>query len=220
MGYLLLDAGQLPALSPFKCESAKSERRYRAAPKDFACRTAIKPVAPCRGDFCADIFSIFVLRPASRVQGSRSPSLFLLSALVVPAFFLSLTPPSPRILVLSSSVCQFISVSLFPSWHVLRHGQFRGHEVALHLSEKRARIAASTCISTTHAREIFETILGLNCLLQVSLAKFLILIVSSKTHRYACLYHIFFDLVPCDYFLISKKIAIKRKIFRLVLVDA
>lgn len=148
--YLLLNVSQLPVLSPFKCESAKSERRYRVALKDFACRTAIKSVAPCRGDFCADIFSILSFVPHRGFKALAlllSLSLSLLSAL---AFFLSPALPSSRILALSLSICQFIFVSLFPSWRGLRHGQFRGHKVALHLRSERD--AASACISTTHAK--------------------------------------------------------------------
>lgn len=96
------------------------ERRYRVAPKDFACRTAIKPVAPCRGDFCADIFSILSFVPH---RGFKALALLLSFSFPFPfvlAFFLSLAPPSPRIRALSSSICQFIFVPLFPSWRVLR----------------------------------------------------------------------------------------------------
>lgn len=123
----------------------------------------------------ARIFLVFC--PSSRIGGSRfslsfflSLSLSLLSAL---AFFLSLAPPSSRILALSSSICQFIFVSLFPSWRVLRHGQFRGHEVALHLSETRESLHPRASRPLTHAK-FSRTIL--NCYLQVSDEIFLFLL--------------------------------------------
>lgn len=122
--FLLLKCKSLPVLSPFKCESTKSERRYRVALKDFACRTAIKSVAPCRGDFCADIFSILSFVPHRGFKALAlllSLSLSLLSAL---AFFLSPALPSSRILALSLSICQFIFVSLFPSWSVFATASF------------------------------------------------------------------------------------------------
>lgn len=141
----------LPVLSPFKCESAKSERRYRVALKDFACRTAIKSVAPCRGDFCADIFSILSFVPH---RGFKALALLLslsLSLLSAFAFFLSPALPSSRILALSSSICQFF-VSLFPSWRGLRHGQFRGRKVALHLRSERESLHPRASRPLTHAK--------------------------------------------------------------------
>lgn len=91
--------------------------------EDFACRTAIKSVAPCRGDFYTDIFSVSSFVPH---RGSRlSLSFSLLSALAdsPSSSCSSVVPPSPRSLslsisasvspFLSSSVRQFISVSLF-----------------------------------------------------------------------------------------------------------
>lgn len=112
-------------------------------PKDFAGRTAIKPVAPCRGDFCADIFSVssFVPHRGSRLSlffslfRSRVLSLFPFS------FSLAVVAVNPRSLSISfsSSVCQFVFVFLFPLWSHIATASFRGHEIATASEESEDR---------------------------------------------------------------------------------
>lgn len=156
----------------------------------------------------ARIFLVFC--PSSRIGGSRLSLSFSLSpfrtrrARVLPLPRATIVA-NPRSLFVRLSI--YLRFSLSISWHVLRHGQFRGHEVALYLREKRC---IHVHLDLTHAREIFETIL----LTKLSLASPFGEINSYCQLENMRAYIIFFSSLRL--LLNFEKNAIRRKTFRLV----
>lgn len=103
------------------------------SPKDFARRTAIKPVAPCRGDFCADIFSVSSFVPHRGSRLSLSFSLFRSRVLSLPVLLL----PCSRCRKSSFSFHLFLIVRLSIRFRFslstvphIATASFRGHEIA------------------------------------------------------------------------------------------
>lgn len=138
---------QLPTLD---CHWTRVGEERESPPKDFARRTAIKPVAPCRGDFCVDIFSVSSFVPHRGSRLSLSFSLFRSRVLSLPVLLLPRHRYHSFSVSLSLSRRPSVNSSSFLPFHraAHRHGQFRGHKVALHPSEESER--GSACIAVVH----------------------------------------------------------------------
>lgn len=111
-------------------------------PKDFARQTAIKPVAPCRGDFYADIFSVSSFVPHRSSRLSLSFSLFRSRVPSLPVLHLPRHRYHSLSVSLSFSRRPSVNSSSFLSFHraAHRHGQFRGCTKSRCIRARRARL--------------------------------------------------------------------------------
>jgi len=167
----------------------------------------------------ARIFLVFC--PSSRIGGSRLSLSFSLSRFL--SFPLSRSSSLPRYHRRESllSLCPSVNLSSFLSFH--RGAVFATASFAA--TKSRCIWEASEMLHPRASQPRTRNFRDCTKLLLTTLTRFLILIANSKTSGHACIKSYFFNLVPCNYFLISKKSCgktsslIDRQTFRLVSID-